>query len=157
MRPDPENIFQKALLLPRKTLVWLGVLWVCASGSTFLSGWILSFLPPFLPSGFSELRGQVSPVKHQSLSRGRQDSELPSLPPAPLLPLLSLPGSFHVYKTSLDLSDENPLCSQLSDQGWFLSILLTVFVFSRKQDSLWKAESGYHPSSPEDKEDCDPT
>lgn len=104
MRPDPENIFQKALLLPRKTLVWPGVLWVCASGSTFSSGWILSFLPPFLPSGFSESRGQVSPVKHQSLSRGRQDTELPSLPPAPLLPLLSLPGSFHIYKTSSDLT-----------------------------------------------------
>lgn len=39
-------------------------------------------------------------------------------------------------------------------QRYFLFILLTAFVFSQKQDSHWKAESGYH-ISPEDKEDCD--
>lgn len=37
-----------------------------------------------------------------------------------------------------------------------LSTLLPISCENfNRSDSLWKAESGYHPSSPEDKEDCD--
>lgn len=134
-----------------------------SSGGTFLGS--VCFRQTFIPSGQGHRHHRCLPLSTGVFSRKAEHLSSSACLP---LPLLSLRPQSHCWEGFTHVVQREALLSRArmcspglrhqellgAVQCYFLLVLLTAFVLSQKQDSHWKAESGYH-TSPEDKEDCD--